>query len=302
GGEPGRATPWLLEAGAMAHRLGRFDDAVRFYEQALQTAADAAQRREAQVMLTYPLVALGRLGEAERLARDILEHSDDPHARIKALDALQTAAMWQGRHAEAEAAIEEALRLAEGAGDEELADEMRFSRGFILMRLGRGEEALEVLEPLLPRYRARPPSFERLHLFSVLGFAYGSQGRFAEAKALLHEALRESKAMGSSANQILAANDLQYTHNAEGTPAEGLPHAEEALALGNYVVTELLRSNVAYAYMLLGRPAEAAGHLEWLTRHAQDPNLLGMAWARLAVVRARLGKDPAPALARALEL
>jgi len=47
-------------------------------------------------MLTYPLyplVALGRLGEADRLARGILEHSDDPHAHIKALDALQTAAI-----------------------------------------------------------------------------------------------------------------------------------------------------------------------------------------------------------------
>ena len=300
GGDHQRATPWLLKAAAQSHQLGLFEDAIKVYRQAAQTAPEERQQLEAQVGLTYPLVALGKLSEAEATVQQVLAQTEDLRIRIKALDAFQTLTFWQGRVAEAEAATLEAQHLAQQIGDQGLWEEMRFSYGYMLTRMGRNPEAVEVLEPLLPLYRQRPLGFERLHLFSVLGVTYSGLGRFDEAKRLLRESLNGAKKIGSPTNQILAASDLQFTHNAEGTSAAGLAESLEALALGEYVVTELLRSNLAVAYLALHRDAEARPLLEWLTQHAQDPNLVCMGWARLGIANAHLGLEHTEALGNAI--
>lgn len=300
GGEPAQAAPWLLKAAHQAHGLGLFDEAVRLYQQVLESATDPSLRLQAQVGLTNPLVTLGRLEEAEALAQQVLAHTSDPGIQVKALEALQGIRMGQGRYQEAEEVIAGALPLAERLGDCELSDEMHFSRGFILARLGRLSEALQVLEPLLPRFRLRPPSFKRFHMASTLGYVYVALGRHSEGMALLTEALEGAKGIGSATLQIISANQIQVAHNVAGTSGEVLAQSEEALALGDYLPAQMLRSTLAHGYELAGRPAEAVKHCEWLIQHATDPSLVGMAWARLARVRISLGLDHRPALAEAL--
>jgi DNA-binding SARP family transcriptional activator len=300
GGDPAQAAPWLLRAAHQAHGLGLFDEAVRLYQQVLEIAADSSLRLRAQVGLTNPLVALGRLEEAEALTQKVLAQTPDLGIRVKALDALQGIRVWQGRYHEAEEVIAGALPLAERFGDSELTDEMRFSRGFILARLGRLGEALEVLEPLLPRFRQRPPSFKRFHMASTLGYVYVALDRHPEGMALLAEALEGAKSIGSATLQIISANQIQVAHNVAGTPGEVLAQSEEALALGDYLPAQMLRSTLAHGYELAGRPAEAVKHCEWLIHNAADPSLVGMAWARLARVRISLELDHRAALAEAL--
>lgn len=300
GGDPAQAAPWLLRAAHQAHGLGLFDEAVRLYQQVLEIAADSSLRLRAQVGLTNPLVALGRLEEAEALTYKVLAQTPDLGIQVKALDALQGIRVWQGRYHEAEEVIAGALPLAERFDDSELTDEMRFSRGFILARLGRLGEALEVLEPLLPRFRQRPPSFKRFHMASTLGYVYVALGRHPEGMALLAEALDGAKSIGSATLQIISANQIQVAHNVAGTPGEVLDQSEEALALGDYLPAQMLRSTLAHGYELAGRPAEAVKHCEWLIHNAADPSLVGMAWARLARVRISLGLDHRAALAEAL--
>lgn len=300
GGDPAQAAPWLLRAAHQAHGLGLFDEAVRLYQQVLEIAADSSLRLRAQVGLTNPLVALGRLEEAEALTHKVLAQAPDLGIQVKALDALQGIRVWQGRYHEAEEVIAGALPLAERFDDSELTDEMRFSRGFILARLGRLSEALEVLEPLLPRFRQRPPSFKRFHMASTLGYVYVALGRHPEGMALLAEALEGAKSIGSATLQIISANQIQVAHNVAGTPGEVLAQSEEALALGDYLPAQMLRSTLAHGYELAGRPAEAVKHCEWLIHNAADPSLVGMAWARLARVRISLGLDHRAALAETL--
>jgi DNA-binding SARP family transcriptional activator len=299
-GEDEHGARWLLKAADEAHALGLFDDAVRLYERVLELTVDADVRLQTQVGLTFPLLGLSRLDEAEGLARSVLSSTRDPLLRSKVLYTLQTVLMWRGQHDEAQAAISQALHLAEQIGDETLADEMRFAQGLVLSYLGHDAHALETLEPLLPRFRARPLGFKRLHLFSVLGSVYSGLGHFEESKTVLLEAFEGARQMGSASNQILAASELQLMHNNEGRPELGFARAEEALTLGDYLVAQLLRSNLAHGYLLAERPADAVPHLEWLTAHAQDPSIVSLAWARLARARAALNLPTSDALQQAL--
>jgi DNA-binding SARP family transcriptional activator/predicted negative regulator of RcsB-dependent stress response len=301
-GLPARAAPRLLEAAASASDLGRHAEAVGLLQRALEAAGPGPLGLEARARLAYPLVALGRLAEAEGLARTVLAQAEDPSARIRALDALQTVAVLHGRHGEAMAEVAEGLELAERAGEERLGRRMRFWQGYILFRLGRFEEAAALLEPLAVRARAEGPSFENMHLLTTLGLVYDALGRPEEARPLHHRAVEGARELGGPTMQIIAVNNLLASHNNDRTPELVLEVAQAALSLGHTAVTELLRSNLAYAHLILGRLEEAAGELESLVEEAEDPNLACLAWARLGVVRFRLGREAAPAFERALEL
>lgn len=298
--EPARAEPWLLAAASNAHSLGLFEEALKLFEQLLDTAANPPLRLRALVGLAQTLVALNRTNEAETLIGEVLQQASDPELRVSALDSLQGIRVGQGRYLEAERIIDEALPLARSCGDPELGDNLQFSKGFLLTRQGRHKEALAVLEPLLPRFRLRPPSFKRFHLASTLGYVLVALGHQNKGTALLSEALQGAKSIGSASLQVISASQLQVAHNVAGTPDLGLAQAEGALALGDYSATPMLRSTLAHGYVLAGRAEEALGHLEWLIHNSQDPGLSGMAWARLSEVKVARGLDHRAALAEAL--
>jgi tetratricopeptide (TPR) repeat protein len=96
---------------------------------------------------------------------------------------------------------------------------------------------------------------------------------------------------------VEVAVNLLWALSALQRNAEGIAIAHEALALGDYDSTPVLRNNLAWSLTEVGRLTEACTQYEALADSA-DPSLALIARARLLDLYHRLGRaDEVPAMA-----
>ena len=138
-----------------------------------------------------------------------------------------------GEFAEALAAGEEGLRIAQNAGHPYSEGWARFGLGYAHLRRGDFAAAIRVLEPGLALCRVMEIRFALPFVATLLGSAYLWSGRASEAVPLLEEAVEASTAM-----RTLGARSWIITFRTE-------------------------------AYLVLGRVAEAREQAEQMTARAQ---------------------------------
>jgi tetratricopeptide (TPR) repeat protein len=131
----------------------------------------------------------------------------------------------------------------------------------------------------------------------------GALGRYDEAFSVLHEVWRTAREMGVRQDQVGAATNLLINCIFRGHPEEGLEPATEALGLGEFSNSLMLRNALAAAYRRLDRLNEAIHHYEILAHDSRDLELAAGAWANLADLRSLTHQRSAAneALERALE-
>jgi tetratricopeptide (TPR) repeat protein len=231
---------WVLASMALALRItGDPDGAMAASRQALDIAValgDRALQAEASLYLGHAYEAIGDFGRAAALLRQNVEathqESDTPHTNVRIRSQSQALLVWTlgalGDFAEGRRHAEEALRLAtlEGRGATPIVVHAFVSRLYLVQ--GDLEHAIRILEPGLALSRA---SGNRNMLMIVAGLGYASalQGRHAEGRALLEEAVRESISTGARRAVFWAW--LSEGCRLEGHGAEALQHAHQALDL-----------------------------------------------------------------------
>ncbi|HEX2864193.1 MAG TPA: hypothetical protein VHN99_06470, partial [Deinococcales bacterium] len=302
-GESAKAVPWLLAAGQREDNLGSFANALRLLAQAAEHAEPGEQRQNALVAQTKPLIAVGKLEEAQAIIQAVLSEGTPTPARVKALDSQQTLCMLQGRFTEGLEFAEEGWRLAERLGDAHNACKLRIGCGVFLDRLGQYEEARDVIEPLIPTLQAQPPSFDKYLILSTFALLLADLGRPEESWPLHREAVEGARALGGAILRAVTAGNQLVAYLPDGPiPEDVLQAAHEAYNLGWYVASGPLALNLGQAHRALGRPDLAVTYLETAGQRSLDTSVAATAWARLALVRAQLGQDPGEAVTRALEL
>jgi protein O-GlcNAc transferase len=148
------------------------------FQEALEPLSDAARllrRRGVRHRLGYCYLALGDLPLAEKILREEVEQHPD---LLNAHNALGVALVRQGRHVEALAVFQQALRL-----DAESA-EANNNVANVLSELGRSDEALGYLQNVV---RIHPQHGEAQY---NLGMLLQGMGRHEEAIDALESALR----------------------------------------------------------------------------------------------------------------
>jgi tetratricopeptide (TPR) repeat protein len=233
-GEPGRHLALLGEAEALARalddraRLGRvlaqmtgvlratgdLDGALAAGQQALALAAELAEsvlQAEASHNLGQVYYSIGDFGRAAELLRRNVEATDSESGaprtdqRIRSQARLAQTLSTLGAFAEGRRHGEEALRLAtlEGRGYAPFA--AHACLGFLYVAQGDLEHAIQVLERGLALCRASG-NRDWLPAFAVgLGYASALQGRLAEGRALLEEAISENIRAGALLNPLWLA-------------------------------------------------------------------------------------------------
>jgi superkiller protein 3 len=278
--EPVVSSFLFLQRGIALNALGRPDEALAALDVVGDLGGDAQaqsavqlQRAAALNVLERPQEALGALDDASATVRP------GPAASQKAvaLNAL-------GRHQEALDVLPAARADAATAGSAVLEE------GIALVGVGRAEEALALLDPVVPRLEGAA----RARALEAQGLAQQSAGRPQEAARTLAEAASITPA-GPRRKGVMVG--LAHVLAEIGRPDDAVRALDEALAAGPAdAELELERSSLLLG---AGRSAEAAAALDRVVALrpalADDPAL---ARRRLAI--ALSGGGPAQA-ASALE-
>jgi class 3 adenylate cyclase/tetratricopeptide (TPR) repeat protein len=259
-GEYGRSLALLGEAEALARtlddraRLGRvlaqmasvlrlardLDGAMAVGQQALELATalgDSALHGQASLRLGEAYYASGDFGRAAELLRQNVEAADresgtpSTDVRIRSQAWLARTLSTLGAFAEGQRHGEEALRLATLAGRGVTPAVVHGCLGDLYLAQGDLELAIRVLDQGLALCRASGNRDWLRVTAAGLGYASALQGRLAEGRALLEEAISEGLRTG--AVQALAGRVVWLSEvcRLAGRSEEAWQHARQALDL-----------------------------------------------------------------------
>jgi predicted ATPase len=252
---------WLgrvLAEMARALRLkGDYNGAISAGRQALECATalgESVLQVQASHSLGQAYFAIGDFGRAAELLQRSVEAMDresgtfSTDLRIRSLAWLTLTLSALGEFAAGRRSGEEALRLAtlEGRGSAPIGAHCYL--GLLYLAQGDLEHAIRVLDQGLALCHASG-NRNWLHMIMAgLGYASALQGRLAEGRALLEEAISESIRTGVQALANMLAR-LSEVCRLAGRSDEAWQHARQALALARQ---QKARGNEARALHQLG--------------------------------------------------
>ena len=172
----------------------------------------------------------------------------NPPYRITSQVWLANALSYLGQFAEGRHHGEEALRLAtvEGRGNTPMVAHSCLGR--LYLNQGDLAAAIRVLDQGLALCRAADAWDSGRVIAAGLGYALALAGRLAEGRALLEEAIRESRRLGAHAQSLYIAR-LSAVCLLAGCVDEAMQHAGQALALARQSGA---RGHEAFALCQLG--------------------------------------------------
>jgi tetratricopeptide (TPR) repeat protein len=209
-------------------------------QQAFEIAAalgDSALQLQASYRLGQAYYAIGDFGQAAELFRRNVEAADrgsgtsstDWRIRFRAWLAPILSAL--GAFAEGQRHGEEALRLATLAGRGATPIIAHGCLGHLYLAQGDLEHAIRVYDQGLALCRASGERNWLRWILADLGSAAALQGRLAEGRALLEEAIREDISTGALRGQAHRVAWLSEVCRLAGDGEEAWQHAHQALNL-----------------------------------------------------------------------
>jgi class 3 adenylate cyclase/tetratricopeptide (TPR) repeat protein len=250
----------LAQMTNVCRQTGDPDGAIAAGQQALELATalgDNALQVYASHVLGQAYSTIGDFGRAAELLRRKVEAADRESGtpstglRIESQAWLAQILSALGAFAEGRRHGEEALRLAtlEGRGNTPII--AHASLGELSLTQGDLEHAIQVLEPGLALCRASGYRGGALGVIAAgLGYAYALQGRLAEGRALLEEAISEGIRTGGLRGRLAyRVAWLSEVCRLAGRGEEAGQHARQALDLARQ---HKERANEAVALHQLG--------------------------------------------------
>jgi tetratricopeptide (TPR) repeat protein len=259
-------------------------------EHALAQSGDQEFKARVHAELSFQYLRTDHFELAEHHAAEALEWTNDPDARFRALHVQSDMALLSGNQEKAIELAKTALQLQ--LNNAELKSSQRSLEMKIAYYTGNYARACEILRENISELETRAPSTRLVEDLISLGANLDLQGLHLEAEPIHQQAFEIAKRHGFHAHQVDAALNWLFntldTHKAE----QVIPYALEALKLGSFDGTDILRLNLGAAFMDLSRHAEAIPQFELLTKESSNPSIRLIAWGRLCA----LFSDPAAAL------
>jgi DNA-binding winged helix-turn-helix (wHTH) protein/class 3 adenylate cyclase/tetratricopeptide (TPR) repeat protein len=245
----------VLAAMGQRHRvMGDNDGAMAVGQRAVALAAalgDDALQVQASYTLGQTYYDIGDFGRAAELQRRTMEAADrasgtsSTDLRIQSRARLATILGALGAFAEGRCHGEKALRLATLAGRGNMPIIAHSSLGLLYLAQGDLEQAIRVLEQGLALCRASGNRDWLRGTGAGLGYAYALQGRLAEGRALLEEAISEAirtNALQGNAYRLVWLSEVcrlarrseeagQHVHQALDLARQQKARGDEAFAL-----------------------------------------------------------------------
>ncbi|MCW8375485.1 AfsR/SARP family transcriptional regulator [Streptomyces justiciae] len=231
---------------------------------AARAAGDPWAEGRARTMLSHVHSVCGRFSESEeegRRAMDLGLAANDPVACGQAPNQRGIIALYEGRHADAEAHFERALEAFRTDGNQPGTASAQCNLSRVHLATGRTESAVALARAGVEIYE-QDRTGQALRLANgkyALGLALTSAGRTTEARSALSSALevfRDSRQLLWHGMTLFRLAEL---HLAERSPALAASHAEQALVVLRGIGGEWRRANVLTT---LGRALLLIGHTD----------------------------------------
>ncbi|MFC6920239.1 ATP-binding protein [Meiothermus taiwanensis] len=293
-GEKGKARELWLEAIHSYRQKGMQTQALVV----LQRASETLEASEAGLLRAEVLLELGRFAEALAAVQGVKPQGQTLYQQAKAANIQAEAHIALGQVGEAEKTVQVLRLLLDQLDQQDQAGAIVDRRPFWLIEskvahyLGQAEAAARLLAPLVGA-PARDPL--QATILTSLGATYDELGDPERAWPMHQQALALARDLGAKhvqvdicLNLLWSAIALSQVRNDPRPTKEALALGEEALKLGQYGGSEVLRNNLAFAYADLGCWELAREHYEWLAQHAADPSIRCIAWAQLVALYARI--------------
>ncbi len=301
--ETGSAKHWELARDRPKAAQAWFDHAMQLEQQglfavsviealehALALSSDQEFKARVHAELSFQHLRTDHVELAEHHAAEALEWTNDPDARFRALHVQSDMALAAGHQEKAIELARTALKLQ--LNNAQLKSSQRSLKMKICYYTGDYARACEILRENIAELETRAPSTRLVEDLISLGANLDLQGLHFEAEPIHQQAFEIAKRHGFHAHQVDAALNWLFntldTHKAE----QVIPHALEALNLGSFDGTEILRLNLGAAFVDLERQDEAIMQFELLTTESLNPSIRLIAWGRLCA----LFSDPGEAL------
>ena len=245
-----QAIAHFLETARTYQSRGLTAEALELVEVALKHANPTDQRAQVQVRRAGLLGDLGEFEAAAQGAQEALEyvrHTADAVTRSLALAVLVSAKLHMGNVNEAQSIVDQNPDALERVPGETLASSLLLSKTLLWSALGQHERIIAALEPELKHLRTLPPGLDLVSLLITFAATHDNLRRNQEALPLHREAIQLARRLGAKHLQVNASVNHLVCCWMLGRTLEGVPDAEEALGLGEYVGTPTLRLNLAVA-------------------------------------------------------
>jgi tetratricopeptide (TPR) repeat protein len=216
--------------------------------------------------LSDALCQLGRFDEAIRHAEDavqIAEEVNDPWTLCNGLFNLGHAHLRRGTLPRATRDLERSLDLSRTWQLVVFIPISAAALGVAYAAAGRADEALPLVAEAVEDFRDRPFHARPAHILLCAGRTYFSTGRIDEAARHVREALALARRLGARASEVHAlclAGDVAATGGAEDAPG----YYREALALAE---PRGMRPLIAHCHLGLGKLYRRTGKREQASEH-----------------------------------
>jgi DNA-binding SARP family transcriptional activator/predicted ATPase len=298
-GDEEKAVPKLLEAAENQFQLGLLGEAIKTLE--LATTISSSGRDQAITILAVRYMMANKIKKAEMLALSTVS-SKDKVACVTALKVLSEVRTEQGRFEEALALVEEGIVLSERHSKETLLA-FQGQAADLSYYLGDIPKAIHLYEQIRSQCSKDNEKADYLSVIMSLSTLYQGAGDKEKSKALEEEAYQLAYELNSGLHLVQLASNYLLESIEAGKPELGIARAEEALGLGEFLVSQRLRVNLAIAYQELNRLQEAIKLWNELT-DSENETYQGIAFGNLSILCHKLGnkKDAGNFLEKAFAL
>ncbi|RVU21346.1 AfsR/SARP family transcriptional regulator [Streptomyces antnestii] len=231
---------------------------------AAEAVGDQWAEARARTMLTHVHSVCGRFSEAETEGHRALElgkAAGDPVACGQAPNQRGIIALYEGRHSDAEAHLEQALEAFREDANQPGAASALCNLSRVHLATGRLESAVTLARRGVEIYEVDATG-QALRLANgkyALGLALTSLGKTAEAQSTLTAALEIFRGSRQHLWHGMTLFRLAELHLADRRPAVAAAHAEQALAILSGIGGDWRRANVL---TVLGRSLAAISHTD----------------------------------------
>ncbi|MGW6455924.1 AfsR/SARP family transcriptional regulator [Streptomyces sp. NPDC055078] len=248
----------LAESGANSKQ---YESAALTARDAARAAGDARTQGRAHTTLTNVHLVAGRYDEADEQARQaalLAAEAGDPAPVFWANNDRGIIALNQGRHAEAERFLQQAIEdsRTDGNGPGEASALCNLSRLNLFM--GRTEQSIDLAQRGLDIYDRNGLTLRVANARYALGIALTQAGRHADALEQLLDALEGFETNRQRLWEGTTHFRIAQAHLAARRAARAAQHAEQALAIG-CIGGDRIRGNVLTT---LGRALATLGQAD----------------------------------------
>jgi DNA-binding SARP family transcriptional activator/tetratricopeptide (TPR) repeat protein len=291
-GELTKAVPKIFVAADQQHYLGNGGAAIALLENILDQKPGESLKNKIRIKMAIIFEETKMHTQLEATIVLLLNQNLEPLERVEVLDIQSNYFNQYERIEDICRVLEEATNILKRFDPNELSSKLRLIPAKLAYYQDDLETTLIAYVTELEHQKNSELNADLVALYSDVASAYGAVGDFENSECMALKSYQLAQRLKIRHLQVGAAAEYGAACIGLKKYEQWLAIGEEALALGNYVSTDVVRNNLVSSYSLLGRHDDVIHHSEILARESSFPKLRAASWSRIAQIHVKHQRLP----------